>query len=727
MTFPAKTKISVRQHVGHRLTVMATASFIAASISGCVSPTLDMRPAAGFFDEAPTQNRPVTRPVRAVTSFSESLACMDRILADLDIGTTLITSKNISDPTTRASVATKEMVITTLSQMSRVSNAFRFVDYEVDIIRQDTVQNLTGLLLNANQIQLQRPALYISGAIAYVDQGILRNGEQAGTSASRLELGYSADWNATLIGLELHLGDFRTRTLVPGIDSANDIVFGSRGQGLDAAARISRYGVQFNLSRSTTMGAGAAVRTLVELGLIEIIGKWARVPYWQCLMLDRTNPAFERQFRDWFDDLKGSIFDGPVGVSSPDKQVLYTKRALTAAGYYAGPLDAKRDAAFGVALARFQSDQGLIPSGSLTFDTFQKLFQDYVKVDDEGRLQQVAWDKIKAVRPPLAVHLELANQQFVPGQFTPNERIYMAASVSREAYLYCFYQDVLGRVSRLFPNPFQRATALPGNRLLRIPDWLVLNPGFSIRAGEPGIERARCYATEQDILGQLPPIVQQTAILPLNGVNSLDAIEQMFASLPTETEVVSSGIQWTITQPPVKVSQKPATPPATQQAAPPTNFKFASQRRQLKFPDAPLGFYRVIEGETLQHIALKTGVTLPELQQLNRIDNPNEILTGRLLRLIQRVRDTQQTNADMADEAPDAPAAQSNSDDDVTTSPKQAAPPPGVEKRVERSPDSGKSTDAALHTPASDTKQRMIIDLEAPALQRVPVTEQLVL
>src|SRR5260221_7093545 len=29
------------------------------------------------------------------------------------------------------------------SQMSRVSSAFRYVDYEVDIARQDTVQNLT--------------------------------------------------------------------------------------------------------------------------------------------------------------------------------------------------------------------------------------------------------------------------------------------------------------------------------------------------------------------------------------------------------------------------------------------------------------------------------------------------------------------------------------------------------------------------------------------------------
>ncbi len=641
---------------------LLTALAVTTSVSACVSPALDMRPAAGFFEHAPTENRPVTRPVRAVTSFSESLACMDRILDDLNVGTTLITSKNIADPTSRASVATKEMVITTLSQMSRVSNAFRYVDYEVDIVRQDTVQNLTGLLLNANQIQLQKPALYISGAISYVDQGVLRNGEQAGSSASRLELGYSADWNATLMGLEMHLGDFQTRTLVPGIDSANDIVFGSRGQGLDAAARISRYGVQFNLSRSTSMGAGAAVRTLVELALIEIIGKWARVPYWQCLMLDRTNPAFERQFKDWFDALNSIEPGTPLGISSPNNQVIYTKRALTAAGYYEGDLNGDLNPAFRVGLARFQSDQGLIPSGALTFDTFQKLFQDYVKVDENGTLQQVGWDKIEPVTPPLLVELELANQKFVPGEFNPNERIYMTTTVNREAYLYCFYQDVKGRVSRLFPNPFQRATALPGNRRLRIPDWLVLNPGFSLRAGGPGVERASCYAAEKDIFDQLPPIVQNTAILPMAGVESIDAIDRAMVAIGASTEIAASSIAWKIKQPPAKISRAPikqlkptssalakANPGGTpvlkvnkrpQQSGKIINAShqrapqdFVAQRALLKFPDAPAGFYRIHEGENLQAITLKTNVPLQELQKLNQIDDPNLLYTGRLIRL----------------------------------------------------------------------------------------------
>jgi hypothetical protein len=134
-------------------------------LAGCAAP-LDARRDSEFQSHANTADRPSVRPVRSISSFSDSLMCMDRLFRDAELPTTLITSKQIPDFSNRVPVATKDMVITALSQMSRLSNAFRFVDYEVDISRQDTVQNLTTILLNNNQMQLQRPALYVSGSVA---------------------------------------------------------------------------------------------------------------------------------------------------------------------------------------------------------------------------------------------------------------------------------------------------------------------------------------------------------------------------------------------------------------------------------------------------------------------------------------------------------------------------------------------------------------------------------
>jgi len=323
----------------------AIACAVSASIvllSGCAP--LDARKDAKYLDKVYAADRPVVRPGRSISSFSDSLMCMDRMFRNSHMLTVLITSKQLPDYSGRVAVAAKEMVVTALSQMSRVSSAFRYVDYEVDIARQDTVQNLTTILLNNNQIQLQRPALYVSGAVSFMDQNVLRNNVDIGTSASRLETGYSANRSGAVLGMELHLGDFRTRTIIPGLDSANEVVIGNGSQGLDLSGRIGTYGVQFSVGRDYAQGSGPAVRTLVELGMIELLGKWSRLPYWQCLTLDQTHPDFQRQLRDWYEEGEAGIHQELVrqsliskGLSAAGRPGLHRRQPAVARGHRALP------------------------------------------------------------------------------------------------------------------------------------------------------------------------------------------------------------------------------------------------------------------------------------------------------------------------------------------------------------------------------------------------------
>jgi hypothetical protein len=339
------------------------------SVAGCSTP-MDARKDASFQSYGHAADRPTQRPMRSMSSFSDSLQCMDRLMRDAQIPTTLITSKQIPDFSTRVPVATKDMVITALLQMSRLSNAFRYVDYEVDIARQDTVQNLTNILLNNNQIQLQRPSLYVSGSVAFVDQNVLNNRFDAGTSAARFETGYSQNRTVTIIGLEMHMGDFRTRTMIPGLDSANEVIISNGGQGLDLAGRIRDYGWQFNVGRDYAQGSGAAVRTLVELAMIELTGKWARVPYWQCLTMEQTHPDFQRQLRDWYDE-------GSIGVHEA-----LIRQSLISKGYLSDNSDMKPDfQALRSGLAKFQADNGMVVTGIIDFNTYERALRDYVALN----------------------------------------------------------------------------------------------------------------------------------------------------------------------------------------------------------------------------------------------------------------------------------------------------------------------------------------------------------
>ena len=551
-------------------------------LSGCATP-MNPRKDAEFQSYAYTTNRPVIRPTRSLSSFSESLMCMDRMLRESQLPTTLITSKSIPDFSSRVPAAAKDMIITALSQMSRLSHAFRYVDYEVDIARQDTVQNLTTILLNNNQMQLQRPALYVSGAIAYVDQNVINNRFDVGTSASRLDTGYSQSKNATVIGLELHLGDFRTRTLIPGLDSANEVIIGGAGQGLDLAGRIGDYGVKFNVGRDYSIGAGGALRTLIDLGMIEMVGKWARVPYWQCLTLEQTHPDFQRQMRDWFDE------------GSPLVHNKLVQRSMMSQGYLAAGDQAadQRSPEMISALGKFQADSGLAVTGVVDFATYERALRDFVSLNANGQLRQVGWSSaggavsaaagtatsavvatsgtqavsgspyLKAAlgAPALPRRLELQLENPLVGRpaFEVGEQIFLSASLSRASYLYCFLHEAGGTVMRLLPNVTNPSALISASNAIRIPDWMSPTPGFIMDATSAGTERVGCYATDTEVADKLPAILAGTALAVIKGVANLQSIDQAFDTLGSNQPYTTAKIQWLVA--PKAAAPAPASPP----------------------------------------------------------------------------------------------------------------------------------------------------------------------
>mgnify|MGYP000163740033 CR=1 FL=1 len=529
---------------------------LAMSLTACSTPS-DIRKDAAFQSYGNAADRPTVRPVRSMSSFSDSLQCMDRLLRDAQIPTTLITSKQIPDFSTRAPVAAKEMVVTALLQMSRLSNAFRYVDYEVDLVRQDTVQNLTNILLNNNQIQLQRPSLYLSGAVSFVDQNVLNNRMQVGTSASRLDTGYSKNLNATVIGLELHLGDFRTRTLIPGMDSANEVVIGNGGQGLDLAGRISEYGWQFNVGKDYAQGSGAAIRTLVELAVIELTGKWARVPYWQCLTMEQTHPNFQRQLRDWYDE-------GTLGVH----QAL-VKRSLIAKGYMTeyDMLDKNNVQTFRTALGRFQSDNGMVVTGVVDFNTYERALRDFVSLDINGNLMRYGWtpaapdpvdmSQSKQVPPssgkaygkhedPRTINLQIENVMLGRSQFEVGEQVFLSATVSRASHLACYLSNATGGVIRLIPNPMSNRSQVGANQAIRLPDWMSPNPGYMIETASPGIEGVLCVATDDDVTQRLPEALQAEAFTPMQGIKGLQDVTKHYTDALPKGQFTSSTMEWQV-------------------------------------------------------------------------------------------------------------------------------------------------------------------------------------
>lgn len=548
--------------------LLAATTGLSLLLVGCAAP-LDARKDAEFQSHGYAADRPAVRPVRSISSFSDSLMCMDRLLRETGMPTTLITSKQLPDYSGRVAVATKEMVVTALSQMSRLSNAFRYVDYEVDIARQDTVQNLTTILLNNNQMQLQRPALYISGAIAFVDQNVLRNDFDVGTSARRLETGFSRTRSATVIGLEMHLGEFRNRTLIPGLDSANEIIISSGGQGLDLAGRIGDYGVQFTVGRDYAQGSGPAVRTLVELGMIELLGKWARVPYWQCLTLEQTHPDFQRQLRDWYEE------SGPLARQQLVQRALVRKGYLPNSAQVLSP----QSTSLRTALARFQADQGMVVTGVNDFSTYERALSDFVGVGEDGKLARIGWASTNGLSLALpaeaggagpavaerSIDMQIENIMLDRTSFEVGEQIFLSATVSRTSYMSCYMGSATGSVIRLLPNASNPSGWVSANQALRIPDWMSPQPGFVMDAGSPGSEGVACFASGIDLGTQLPPALQGPAFVPVAGMRTLDDVAAALQQAAGAEPVSSQRVMWQVV--PRRAAAAPAAPAAAAGAA----------------------------------------------------------------------------------------------------------------------------------------------------------------
>ena len=551
----------------HRLTFTSVAA-AALAVAGCaVSP----RDNPEFFQKLPVENRPVTAPIRSISSFSESLRCMDRMLADYGTPSTLVTSKFIPDASGKISVATKDMVITALSQMSRTSNAFRYVDYEVEALKQDTVQNLTTLLLNAGQMRLQKPKLYVSGAISYLDQNVAVDRLGAGVAAPKFEAGFSRDFQGSAFGLELHLGDFNSRTLLAGIDSANEIVVANAARAIDAGGLIKKAGVQFNVSQEVSQGTGPAVRTLVELGAIELVGKWARVPYWQCLAIDQTHPEYQRQLRAWWDEMSG------------DERIRLFQTALKAAGYFEGDVNGKPSPKLKVAVRQLQADRGATPSGDLNFETYERLVRNYVVYDGAGTFVRIGWSRDKSgadsfaatakakggaaqvannpeytpqavaarqsppptidgLKPgPLGLHVSIGDAE---RNWAVGDALSLTASVDVQSFVYCYYRDARGQISQVFPNPEQKRLPLQGGRFIQVPDGIG-GSSFALELAREGVESIGCFATKNDVYPKLPAPLQAPGLKTIGGIDDLAQVRAAFERAAGEP-VESRFIQYTV-------------------------------------------------------------------------------------------------------------------------------------------------------------------------------------
>ncbi len=443
-------------------------SIALAAISGCAST-----PAA-----APAPDKPPAAPAAAPTpiaDFAPALRCMDTLLLDYGARDVSVMVEGLADPAQRNVDGAKDLLIAVVSDMTQRSRAIRLIASGKDW------GNTASYMAQATS----------RDSVAVVPQYALRG------SVSAPDPSGTASVDLTLLSTH-------DMSVVAGVATRASIVRSGGG------AEIRKFGIGYGVSSTDR---GQALRSLVDVAAIELFGRLARVPYWTCLGTTAANAPVAAEIQDWYDAM----------AAHPAEIIRYFQSQLRLRRAYEGPIDGAVNPQLKEAVARYRELLGLSREPKLSLDFFRA----YLGADHrqlETRIAAAAAPKATAgsEAPPLALQIVAGDDA---RRFARGEAVRLTIRPSRDAHVYCFLQDEDRRISRFFPNRFQRDSRVQASDGLQLPGKM----RFEILMNSRGVpETVACFATEHDMLAQLPADVNggDFAALP---VTTLDQLRDAFA------------------------------------------------------------------------------------------------------------------------------------------------------------------------------------------------------
>lgn len=244
------------------------------------------------------ETHPVKHPIRALTNFSEGLTCLGRVLKAEKVEPIYVALTQIPDlsetPGTAGNGA-KEMIISSMSRLSAENGLVRLVAYDRATPNVIALHNS-----HPNKKNLRIPDFFIRGAITQIDTAPYskQNGSSlslgSGIMNKLLGTGVSNSNSVSMksIALDLNVGLVSTYQILPGVTSTNTMSVLKDGDSTELNISFDKVGGIYSVNENRADALSTALRSLVEVGVVELFGKLYNADYAPCLaQLDRTSPA----------------------------------------------------------------------------------------------------------------------------------------------------------------------------------------------------------------------------------------------------------------------------------------------------------------------------------------------------------------------------------------------------------------------------------------------------
>jgi len=459
--------------------------------------------------------RPNQPPTPAVTRFEEPLQCMDRLFADFGVSGVTIAVSAVPDYTGRVYVGSDIWLQSAITKMSQRSGAFVVTDYNPNQLAPEQ-----GLWALSSKTNFYIPAYYVRGAISGFAGNVADASNTAGIGTPIDGAAASTSASYSLVSVDLTVGNLQQRTLISRAQAANEVVLETRAAGAQLGGMLQKYGANLEIVASRSDGIPHAVRALIELNAIEVLGRLTGVPYWSCLGAD-DDDATAAQARA---DIHHSM-------SEPER-VVFLQRRLNRLGYYSSGLDGVRTPDLMSAAATFAGDAGYT-DGLDELALYEALTQ--WSEDTPAPARRTAAVPPLPLEPasqPVQAALDRQSQglnvqiALVGDTKRAGAPVSLSLQSNALAYAYCYLEDSAGTIARVFPNRWQPDPLLPPNQAVTVPGK---DAAFDLVLPQPGAaEQVACFVSSAELSQALPGGFKAEDLTPLP-VPSLSSLSDEYS------------------------------------------------------------------------------------------------------------------------------------------------------------------------------------------------------
>ena len=162
------------------------------------------------------------------------------------------------------------------------------------------------------QFGVTMPNYVITGALTEFDRALSGAGRSNNLSLNfgkgRGETDAGADWKRTAIlsslGLDLNLVNFSTNQMMPQMQAANVMKVWNFSKETNASLGFYGDSFGFKLEGKYLQGRHSAIRTLVDLSVLELLGKATNTPYWRSIPGAQPDPVVVGNVRNTFNSME---------------------------------------------------------------------------------------------------------------------------------------------------------------------------------------------------------------------------------------------------------------------------------------------------------------------------------------------------------------------------------------------------------------------------------------